>query len=159
MFLPGESQGWGSRVGCCLWGRRVRHDWRDLAAAAAEYILKEEGPFGGLFSWLVGKESAGQCLGSLAWVWSLIQEDPACRGATKTVYPTTEPAPQSPAAATLAAHATYRPCPKTRGATAMRSPHPATGEQPPCLHLEESPCSNKDPAQSKIKGKNCKENV
>ena len=25
VFLPGESQGWGSLVGCCLWGRRVRH--------------------------------------------------------------------------------------------------------------------------------------
>ena len=35
VFLPGESQGWGSLVGCRLWGRRVRHDWRDLAAAAA----------------------------------------------------------------------------------------------------------------------------
>ena len=22
VFLPGESQGWGSLVGCCLWGRR-----------------------------------------------------------------------------------------------------------------------------------------
>ena len=21
MFLPGESQGWGSLLGCCLWGR------------------------------------------------------------------------------------------------------------------------------------------
>ena len=21
VFLPGESQGWGSPVGCCLWGR------------------------------------------------------------------------------------------------------------------------------------------
>ena len=21
LFLPGESQGWGSLVGCCLWGR------------------------------------------------------------------------------------------------------------------------------------------
>ena len=35
MFLPGESQERGSLVGCRLWGRRVRHDWRDLAAAAA----------------------------------------------------------------------------------------------------------------------------
>ena len=35
-FLPGESQGRGSLVGCRLWGRRVRHDWSDLAAAAAE---------------------------------------------------------------------------------------------------------------------------
>ena len=33
-FLPGESQGWGSLVGCRLWGRRVGHDWSDLAAAA-----------------------------------------------------------------------------------------------------------------------------
>ena len=35
VFLPGESQGWGSLVGCHLCGRRVRHDWSDLAAAAA----------------------------------------------------------------------------------------------------------------------------
>ena len=34
VFLPGKSQGWGSPVGCRLWGRRVRHDWSDLAAAA-----------------------------------------------------------------------------------------------------------------------------
>jgi len=34
VFLPGESQGRGSLVGCRLWGRRVRHDWSDLAAAA-----------------------------------------------------------------------------------------------------------------------------
>ena len=33
VFLPGESQGWGKLVGCRLWGRRVRHDWSDLAAA------------------------------------------------------------------------------------------------------------------------------
>ena len=35
VLLPGESQGWGSPVGCFLWGRRVGHDWSDLAAAAA----------------------------------------------------------------------------------------------------------------------------
>ena len=34
VFLPRESQGWGSLAGCCLWGRRVGHDWSDLAAAA-----------------------------------------------------------------------------------------------------------------------------
>ena len=35
VFLPGESQGRGSLVGCCLWGQhRVGHDWSDLAAAA-----------------------------------------------------------------------------------------------------------------------------
>ena len=32
VFLPGESQGRRSLVGCRLWGRRVRHDWSDLAA-------------------------------------------------------------------------------------------------------------------------------
>ena len=34
VFLPRESQGQGSLVGCCLWGRRVGHNWSDLAAAA-----------------------------------------------------------------------------------------------------------------------------
>ena len=27
VFLPGESQGWGSLVGCCPWGHTVGHDW------------------------------------------------------------------------------------------------------------------------------------
>ena len=35
VVLPGESQGWGSLVGCHLWGRRVGHNWSYLAAAAA----------------------------------------------------------------------------------------------------------------------------
>ena len=35
VFLPGESQGWGSLLGCRLWGRTVGHNWSDLAAAAA----------------------------------------------------------------------------------------------------------------------------
>ena len=42
VFLPGESQGRRSLVSCHLWDRtlstgshRVRHDWSDLAAAAA----------------------------------------------------------------------------------------------------------------------------
>ena len=38
VFLPGESQGRGSLVGCCLWGRRVGHNWSDLAAAAAVFF-------------------------------------------------------------------------------------------------------------------------
>ena len=37
VFLPGESQGRGSLVGCRLWGCRVGHDWSDLAAAAASW--------------------------------------------------------------------------------------------------------------------------
>ena len=39
VFLPGESQGRGNLVGCRLWGRRVGHDWSDLAAAAARTFL------------------------------------------------------------------------------------------------------------------------
>ena len=36
VFLPGESQGRWGLVGCRLWScTRVRHDWSDLAAAAA----------------------------------------------------------------------------------------------------------------------------
>ena len=34
VFLPGESRGWGSLVGCHLWGsHRVRHNWSNLTAA------------------------------------------------------------------------------------------------------------------------------
>ena len=37
VFLPGESQGWGSLVGCRLWGRTELDttEVSDLAAAAA----------------------------------------------------------------------------------------------------------------------------
>ena len=37
LFLLGESQGWGSLVGCHLWGRTESDttDWSNLAAAAA----------------------------------------------------------------------------------------------------------------------------
>ena len=34
VFLPGESQGQRSLVGCRLWGHTVRHNWSNLAAAA-----------------------------------------------------------------------------------------------------------------------------
>ena len=35
VFLSRESQGWGSLVGCYLWGCfRVRQDWSNLAAAS-----------------------------------------------------------------------------------------------------------------------------
>ena len=40
VFLPGESQGQGSLVGCPLWGRRVGHNWSDLAVAAAVKHMK-----------------------------------------------------------------------------------------------------------------------
>ena len=40
VFLPGESQGWGSLVGCHLWGHRVEHDWSDLAAASVQKTMR-----------------------------------------------------------------------------------------------------------------------
>ena len=40
MFLSGESQGWGSLVGCHLRGCRVRNNWSDLAAAAAAAVTQ-----------------------------------------------------------------------------------------------------------------------
>ena len=41
VFLPGESQGRWSLVGCHLWGLlRSRHDWSDLVAAAAAATQK-----------------------------------------------------------------------------------------------------------------------
>ena len=39
VFLPGESQGWGSLVGAIYGAHRVGHDWSDLAAAAAGSII------------------------------------------------------------------------------------------------------------------------
>ena len=39
VFLSGESQGWGSLVGCHLWDGIVGHNWSDLASAA-EYIMR-----------------------------------------------------------------------------------------------------------------------
>ena len=36
VFLPGESQGWGSLVGCCLWGRT------ELATTEATYQQQQQ---------------------------------------------------------------------------------------------------------------------
>ena len=46
VFLPGESQGWQSLVGCRLWGRTESDMTGDLAAAAAaaEVILNSTKP-------------------------------------------------------------------------------------------------------------------
>ena len=39
VFLPGESQGRGSLVGCRLWGRTVGQDGSDLAAAVCHVAI------------------------------------------------------------------------------------------------------------------------
>ena len=46
VFLPGESHGQGSLVGCCLWGRtRVGHDWSDLAAPQTFFMDQLSHPY------------------------------------------------------------------------------------------------------------------
>ena len=40
VFLSGESQGWVSLVGCRLGSHRVGHDWSDLSAVVAYYLLR-----------------------------------------------------------------------------------------------------------------------
>ena len=50
VFLPRESQGQGSLVGCRLWGLTVGHDWSDLAAVATQVILHNY--FRDWFNWL-----------------------------------------------------------------------------------------------------------
>ena len=40
VFLPGESQGWGTLVGCRLWGHRVGHDTAAAAAVCRRWDLK-----------------------------------------------------------------------------------------------------------------------
>ena len=52
VFLPGESQGRGSLVGCGLWGRRVGHDWSDLAAASHLFAFSHEVTTTLHFTWL-----------------------------------------------------------------------------------------------------------
>ena len=55
VFLPGESQGRRSLLGCRLWGSyRVGHDWSDLAAAAVLLRL--------LLKWCSAKEPACRCM-------------------------------------------------------------------------------------------------
>ena len=55
VFLPGESQGQGNLVGCCLWGRRVGHDWSDLAAAVAatNSLEKEMATHSSVLAWRI----------------------------------------------------------------------------------------------------------
>ena len=37
VFLPGESQGWGSLVGCRLWGRTELHMTKQLSSSSSHY--------------------------------------------------------------------------------------------------------------------------
>ena len=79
VFLPGESQGQGSLVGCRLWGsHRVGHDWSDLAAAAAagslhacfleSFYHKSLFNFAKSFSWIYWDDQMAVTLQSVAMV-------------------------------------------------------------------------------------------
>ena len=63
VFLPGESQGRGRLVGCRLRGRRVGHDWSDLAAAARRAEVFWLGEGGGIW----------QNKGWSSWCWYTFQ--------------------------------------------------------------------------------------
>ena len=62
VFLPGESQGRGSLVGCRLWGRTVGHDWSNLAAAVCTTWTWAWGNLGR--RWRPGKPAVLQSMGS-----------------------------------------------------------------------------------------------
>ena len=70
VFLPGESQGWGSLVGCRLWG----HTESDTTEATQQQ--QQQTRIYGLPRWLSGKESA--CNARYSEIWDRIQdwEDP-----------------------------------------------------------------------------------
>ena len=51
VFLPGESQGRGTLVGCCLWGCTVGHDWSNLACSHA--LEKEMASHSSVLAWRI----------------------------------------------------------------------------------------------------------
>ena len=54
VFLPGESQGWGSLAGCRLWGRTESgHDWSDLAAVAELFLGDVNGNHSSTLAWKI----------------------------------------------------------------------------------------------------------
>ena len=44
LFLPGESQGWGSLVGCRLRGRTVGHDSSDSSSSSSRWLTSKNLP-------------------------------------------------------------------------------------------------------------------
>ena len=82
VFLPRDSQGRGSLVGCRLWGRRVRHDWSDLAAADATTYYQATGPWTIMADSIAQKTSCCICYGchkellqdtTLLYLWFQVQ--------------------------------------------------------------------------------------
>ena len=83
VFLSGESQGWGSLVGCRLWGCRVGHDWSDLAAAAAAYSITTWGIVKIFFSYFQLKSNPI----SLPMFWLVFSNiSQLCRSGSSSLY-------------------------------------------------------------------------
>ena len=96
----------------------------------------------GLPWWLSGKESTCQYRSG-----KITHAQEQLSPCTMTVKPVL----QSLGAATTGGYMPQNPCSIAREATAMRSLSAVTREKPHSLELEKSPCSNKDPAQPKMK--------
>ena len=84
------------------------------------------------------------------WVWSLTGEDPACFGATKSTRHKYWACVQEPESRDYRAPVPWGACSTAREATAMRNPHPATGEWPSPTHNWRKACASATMAQPKI---------
>ena len=68
VFLPGESQGWGSLVGCRLWGHTESDTTEDLAVAAyfqSEYPSQQLCPAALGYAFLVFTSSPTKAMGTM----------------------------------------------------------------------------------------------
>ena len=74
VFLPGESQGRGSLVGCCLWGRTESDTTEATYQHAVWLDLVVHKFLWGLPWWLSGKKSVCQCrrCGFNPWVGKIL---------------------------------------------------------------------------------------
>ena len=83
-------------------------------------------------------------------VWSLVQEDSTCLGATKPVYHNYWACALEPGSHNYCAQVPYSPYTATREDIMMRSLSTAMKNSPYSPQPEKSPSSNWDPAQPKI---------
>ena len=75
MLLPGESQGQGSLVGFCLWGRTESdtNEWSDLVAAAAAAL------FLGYSPWAHEESDMTEWLSTALFLTECTAADNACK--------------------------------------------------------------------------------
>ena len=145
-ILPTFAQRYaGGSSQCNMWKKKKKHwkDWKGRSKIV--FIQKQHNQTSLIVQWL------RICLPVQgAQVWSLVWEDPTCRGATKPCATTTEPMCHNG----WNPH-TWSPCSAVREVTAMRNPRTASGEEPPLLETREKPIrSNEDLAQSINEGIN-----